>query len=698
MTSPMPGDIFQTGQVLNNTYEILGVLGRGGTGEVYLARNQVVDRKVAIKALNMQFSGNADYIELMKREEEMRDIIHDAVVRYSECSRSDQGHVFLVMDFVDGISLNDAMQDRRLQEKELLIIGHRVLEGLVAVHNHGIVHRDLSPDNIILRDGQAERATIIDFGIAKDTAADARTIVGNDFAGKYEYAAPEQLEGKAEYRTDLYSLGASLLAAHRREVPFLGATPGEIIRRKQEPLDTSGVSEPLKELIDWLTQPNPADRPADAAAALERADDLLRPQARRPAPEKNQKRGKRRKARALLLGLPLLAGAVAAGLWGAGFFQPSLPVASPYKLTASINDAGQGAFMTNAPDAETGQFLVNSFEATLAITVTDPAIDLALGAPSDTWPKQVASLFGLVNELESWSLDVSNQTVKINGLAINIAGRTKAEAAINEWSAQSGFRIQVQLAAGPRVLPASKVVDFLQPYQNCGQLEVTGNTDSADFALNDTITIRGDLVSDQSKNTIEEILKAQIGDRKLKLETRTLNPDLCAVRAVLPTVDSSDLSIWLADGETGDLSLTGVFTTGQYVVVEVHLPATISQGSLSVMVVDNTEKVYHLLPNSVRTQQQISQIGEVQGGIRRVRIMYPKSEINAQLGNQGMKVDPDSYGKSEVIAILSKDDLFTPRRPGAESVQSAALAIEEVVNSNQVEIIAIASRIIDARP
>jgi eukaryotic-like serine/threonine-protein kinase len=113
MIPPIPSDIFRQGQVLNNTYEIEGVIGRGGTGEVYRARNQITGRVVAIKALSKQFSGNEDYVELMRREEQMRDISHDAVVRYSECGRSGDGNVFLVMDFIDGPSLHDAMRSQR---------------------------------------------------------------------------------------------------------------------------------------------------------------------------------------------------------------------------------------------------------------------------------------------------------------------------------------------------------------------------------------------------------------------------------------------------------------------------------------------------------------------------------------------------------------------------------------------------------
>ena len=168
MIDRLPGDIFRQGQVLNHTYEIEGVLGRGGTGAVYRARNKISGRIVAIKALNAQFSGNDDYIQLMRREEQMRYVLNDAVVRYTECSRSDQGHVFLVMDFIDGPSMNDVMMRRSLVGRELMIIAHRGVEGLVAAHARGLVHRDLSPDNVVLRDGAADKARLIDFGIAQD--------------------------------------------------------------------------------------------------------------------------------------------------------------------------------------------------------------------------------------------------------------------------------------------------------------------------------------------------------------------------------------------------------------------------------------------------------------------------------------------------------------------------------------------------
>ena len=164
--------------------------------------------------------------------------------------------------------------------RDLLIVAHRVAEGLVATHARNIVHRDLSPDNIILRGGDPAQAVIIDFGIAKDASAGARTIVGNDFAGKYEYAAPEQMHGRAEPRSDLYALGASLLATFRGRVPDVGGSPGEVIAAQGAAArHRRACPSRCETLIDDLTQPDPARRPPSAAAVVAEIDGMLRPTA-----------------------------------------------------------------------------------------------------------------------------------------------------------------------------------------------------------------------------------------------------------------------------------------------------------------------------------------------------------------------------------------------------------------------------------
>jgi eukaryotic-like serine/threonine-protein kinase len=269
MSDSRPGDTFQPGDLLNNTYRIETVLGRGGTSEVYRARSEISGRLVALKALRPEYATNDDFLVLMTREEEIRDIRHDAVVRYSENQRMEDGTVYLVMDFVDGPGLDQKMRAGGMAAQDLLAVGLRVAEGLHAAHARNIVHRDLSPDNIILRGDVPSDAVIIDFGIAKDTNPGAETIVGNEFAGKYAYAAPEQLSGQTDVRSDIYALGALLLAVYRGKTPDIGANPMEVLQNKGKPLNTEGVPEPLKTLIERLSDPLPERRFHNALEVLE---------------------------------------------------------------------------------------------------------------------------------------------------------------------------------------------------------------------------------------------------------------------------------------------------------------------------------------------------------------------------------------------------------------------------------------------
>jgi eukaryotic-like serine/threonine-protein kinase len=715
MIDPLPSDIFRAGQILNNTYEIEGILGRGGTGEVYRARNKITGRVVAIKALNSQFSGNADYLELMKREEEMRNILHDAVVRYTDCSLSDAGHVFLVMDFIDGPSLNDLMLSGRVDARDLLIVAHRVAEGLVVTHRHGIVHRDLSPDNIILRGGKPDQATIIDFGIAKDTTAGARTIVGNDFAGKYEYAAPEQLEGRADARTDLYSLGATLLAAYRGEVPFPGATPGEIVRRKQQRIDTSGVPEPLKDLIDWLTDPDPAGRPSSAEDAVARIDELLRPAGGRakargdartpPARGSTRARGgpppkKRGGGWKWAAALVLLLGGGAGGAWYAGLLDPflvdPLPVAAPYTLTASHDPAAPASFSTHAPSVAAGDEMRRAYAQVTGREASPAGVTLAEGMPSAIWPAVAAGLLQEMRPLESWVLTLEDMEAEIEGLAPTAAERDRLVGQLRVWAQGNGVTLATAIVAGPVRLPMTEVESVLREVASCGPLVQTAEL-GAIYNLGDTITVRGDVAGAVDVEAIRDAVSAIAGDRRVNVEATVLNEKLCAVRAVLPPTPPSALSVWLGDGASGQPNLTGIYTTGQNPVVEVHAPEG-ADGSLWVMVVDTDGKVFNVLPNINWTDNRLASIGTVQGGVRRVRVLWSVDEFIADRSRMAFRIEDKDYGKSEVIAILSRTDLFDMRRPRDESVTSLAEALAEALEGRESEIIGVASRIIDARP
>ena len=134
MASSKPSDIFQQGDLLNNTYRIENILGRGGTSEVYKARSEISNRVVALKALRTEFSMNDDYLVLMTREEAIREIRHDSIVRYYDNQRMPDGRVYLIMDYVEGPGLDKKIHEGGMSATDLMSIAKKVAEGLNAAH------------------------------------------------------------------------------------------------------------------------------------------------------------------------------------------------------------------------------------------------------------------------------------------------------------------------------------------------------------------------------------------------------------------------------------------------------------------------------------------------------------------------------------------------------------------------------------
>lgn len=694
MIDPLPGDIFQKGQVINNTYEIEGVLGRGGTGEVYLARNQITGRVVAVKALNRAFSANEAYIELMKREEEMRNLSSDAVVRYTECSRSAEGHVYLVMDYVNGAALSELLERGGTPARDLMVVAHRVAEGLVATHAKNIVHRDLSPDNIILRGGDPAQAVIIDFGIAKDANAGARTIVGNDFAGKYEYAAPEQLNGKAEPRSDLYALGASLLATFRGQVPDVGGSPGEVVARKQRPLDTQGVPEPLRGLIDDLTQPDPARRPPSAAAVVAEIERQLKPSTKAPAGA--VRTGGRRRV------WPLAAVAVVVLLLAGGWFSGlvpglfgGLPTASPYVLTAERAADGSSRLEGDAPGEAARTTIVDAFTAAGGAAPAPDGLKLATGTPVDGWDLAVAALIAAAKPLGEWRLDLKDRDASLSGVAPDTATRDAVTRNFTAAAASAGLTPSLRLSAGPARLDAAAVEAIVRPFENCGPLTVTPPPGGS-FPMGSTVGVTGNVADQATADKLRAALAAGIGDRTPRVDAAVLDPTLCGLVSLLPAVPAGSLSIRLGYGDRDGPNTTGTYAVGDNPIIDVLLPAQPSDGYLWVAIADVTGNLFNLLPNLGRPDAAVASNGTVEGDKRRVRVAFDLADAKADpKARPYFKVD-DTFGKSLMIVFRTDRPLFDTLRPTTETVASFTQDLSQVLQAGQVRILALTTQVIES--
>src|SRR6266851_7634040 len=213
-------------------YEIVAPLGAGGMGEVYLAEDSRLHRKVALKVLPSEMAANQDRMRRFKQEATAAAALnHPNIAHIYEIGESD-GTNFIAMEYVDGQTLRELIHDRQTHLPKLLRHLQHVAEGLAKAHAAGIVHRDLKPDNIMItRDGHAK---ILDFGLAKlieprltdagtgDNSADAATAIMQQrstpgvIMGTVGYMSPEQAQGRTneiDQRSDIFSFGCILYEA-----------------------------------------------------------------------------------------------------------------------------------------------------------------------------------------------------------------------------------------------------------------------------------------------------------------------------------------------------------------------------------------------------------------------------------------------------------------------------------------------------
>lgn len=214
-------------QLLRGRYEITRLLGMGGTSQVHLGRDRELDRTVAIKLIPAEPHDNPEHAERLRREARAAAAIdHPNVVAVHDIGVSETGSpptesVFVVMEHLDGESLRSRIgRDGPLTEETAIGIAGQVCLALHAAHENGVIHRDVSPGNIMLRRDDAVK--VLDFGLARMAGSAFRTTTG-EVRGTPAYIAPEQVQGEQlDARTDLYSLGCCLYLMVTGDPPFPG--------------------------------------------------------------------------------------------------------------------------------------------------------------------------------------------------------------------------------------------------------------------------------------------------------------------------------------------------------------------------------------------------------------------------------------------------------------------------------------------
>src|SRR5678816_2386984 len=248
-------------------YRILEKLGAGGMGEVYLAEDLKLGRKVAIKILSEEFTTNRDRLSRFELEASAASALnHPNILTIHEVG-VDEGRHYIATEYIDGVTLRRKMAAAHLEVREVLDIAVQIASALEEAHAAGIVHRDIKPDNIMIRRNGFVK--VLDFGLAKltetstdrslsDAEASTRVLVQTDAGvvmGTSHYMSPEQARGKqVDARSDIWSLGVVIYEMVSGRTPFEGETPTDVIvsitQKEPPPLARFAPEAPAE--LDWI--------------------------------------------------------------------------------------------------------------------------------------------------------------------------------------------------------------------------------------------------------------------------------------------------------------------------------------------------------------------------------------------------------------------------------------------------------------
>jgi DNA-binding response OmpR family regulator len=265
-----PGAADQPGELIGGRYEILEEVGRGGMGTVYRARDRELGDQVALKILRPELVQGTNLVERFRSEIRLARHISDRHVVRTHDIGEWNGHYYLTMEFVEGITLRELLDTRgRLDLSPTLAIAIQLAQSLAAAHEQGVIHRDIKPHNLLL--DAAGVLKVMDFGIAQVAGQNTGLTETGMVVGTPAYMAPEQMLGEeVDARADLYAAGIVLYECLTGRLPFVADTPVALIAKHlgEEPTPPDqlnpGIPAPVAALILRLLAKRPEDRPASA--------------------------------------------------------------------------------------------------------------------------------------------------------------------------------------------------------------------------------------------------------------------------------------------------------------------------------------------------------------------------------------------------------------------------------------------------
>jgi serine/threonine-protein kinase len=269
------------GREIGGRYRVVAKLGEGGMGAVYRGEQISLKRKVAIKVLRPELSADAGLVRRFNAEAELcAKLSHPNTVGIYDFGQDSDGSLYIAMELLEGRSLRHVMQEGAMPPARAVAIGQQIARSLADAHSHGITHRDLKPDNVMLTERGRERdvVRVLDFGIAKlrdDNKATVNHMTrAGDLVGTPQYMAPEQIRGEhVDGRTDIYALGAILYEMLTGRLPFEGQSVMAILSKHLTEMPVSPSQRrpdlPIPPALDGLVMAAMAKDPAARPPTME---------------------------------------------------------------------------------------------------------------------------------------------------------------------------------------------------------------------------------------------------------------------------------------------------------------------------------------------------------------------------------------------------------------------------------------------
>lgn len=275
------------GKVLQSKYRLQNILSAGGMGVVFEATQLSVSRRVAVKIIKPSYThDDALMRRFMQEVEVIGQLSHPNIVHLVDSGRDMAGLIFLVMEFVEGMTFRQALEQHKLTLLEILHVFVQVCDALIEAHHLGIIHRDLKFENIMICRHQDNRihVKVLDFGVAKKLKAEGFVTRQGEVPGTPGIIAPELVDGaEPSAQSDLYSIGVLLFTALTGQAPFIGDNEFEIMHaHKIEDVPNlyelvgDRVPEVVIELAHELMEKEPRMRPDSAADVRDRLELIIR--------------------------------------------------------------------------------------------------------------------------------------------------------------------------------------------------------------------------------------------------------------------------------------------------------------------------------------------------------------------------------------------------------------------------------------